>query len=153
MRQKAFREQKRLVRRMLRRLARPLDWTTDGSSYQDICFCDRLVVDGQKLSSRTRKAYLSAVFAFMARNLPHQPEGVRLIFLLREENLLSSRAMLFFDQTYYENFWRRNWSDQTWLEVDASPKLFLGYALPKVLPARLFIEKNGNTTTHLLALG
>lgn len=153
MRQKKCREQKRFLRRIVKELEKAIDWTTDGHAYRDSWFCYRLIVDGRKLKAWVRKAYLAAVFDFMARNLPYQPEGVRLIFLLREDNLLSSRAILFFDQTYYENFWRRNWSDQTWLEVDSSPKSFLGYDLPQDLPAKIIIEKSGKQMTRLLALG
>lgn len=95
-------------------------------------------ISSPKTSGKNKTAFCKAWLEKTAKIIEQKPKSLpfcKVVALIDEYDLWASQIIVFYDEEYYNSFWERNTSYQTWIPLQSNKRSFL-------------LERNINTTLN-----
>ena len=126
MKYKKERGQFRKMRRLLINIEKIIPYENTERSYEHFHVPSDPFISSPKTSGKIKTTFCKAWLKKTVEIMEQKPESLpfcKVVSCIVENDLWSSQIIIFYDEEYYNNFWKRDTSDQTWVPI-STPKSF-----------------------------
>lgn len=124
---KKQRGQRRKINNLLLNIEQITSFTDTDDRYEHFHVPSDQFISSPKTSGKTKTAFCRAWLQKTAEIINQKPKDIsfcKVVAVIDGGDLWESQIIIFYDEDYYNSFWKRSSNEQTWLPMDSDTRSF-----------------------------
>ena len=124
---KKQRGQRRKIKNLLFNIERITPFIDTDDRYEHFHVPSDPFISSPKTSGKTKTTFCRAWLQKTAEIIDQKPKDIpfcKVVAVIDKGDLWESQIIIFYDEDYYNSFWERSSTEQTWLPIDSDTRSF-----------------------------